>query len=327
MAAKARRRRASVASALSTATEQQAPVGEPPRKPQGLSKADWLNAFKRSFSEFLADDAMGLSQQIAYSSLLAFFPAMAFLVGALGIFGLFEDVKSLLDPIAPHGVITFISTLQQDSKGGAKVTAFVIGFFGAVWAASGAMGSVIKAVNTAYDRQETRPFWKVRGIAILLVVLSGITTAGLFLLIVVGGKLGDAISKKAGLGGAFNLIWDLARWPIAFCAILLFFALVYHLGPNTSQRRWQWVTPGSAAGAVLWLFLSGLFAVYVTFAGSYSKTYGTIASGVILLLWLNYSAFALLYGAELNSELDRQADIAAAGGPSAGLISPGRRQR
>jgi len=276
-----------------------------------LSLAEWTAAFKRSFSEFMKDDCMGLSQQIAYSSLLAFFPAMAFLVGALGLFDLFDDVKELLDPIAPNGVIEFISSLQEDSDAGTSAAAFTIGLFGAVWAASGAMGSVIKAVNKAYDRQETRPFWRVRGIAILLVVLSGITTAGIFLLIVVGGALGEAISRKAHLGGAFEWTWGILRWPVAFCAILVFFALVYYLAPNQEQRSWKWVTPGSLVGGALWLALSGLFAVYVTFAGNYTKTYGTIASGVILLLWLNYSAFALLYGAELNSELDRQADLRA----------------
>jgi membrane protein len=86
------------------------------------------------------------------------------------------------------------------------------------------------------------------------------------------------------------------------------------------------VTPGALIGGVLWLLLSGLFAVYVTYAGNYTKTYGTIASGVILLLWLNYSAFALLFGAELNAELDRQADIRAAGGERAGLVKLARRE-
>jgi membrane protein len=292
-----------------------------------MSGAEWLAALKRSFSGFMRDDCMGLAQQIAYSSLLAFFPAVAFLVGALGLFDLFDDVKTLLDPIAPNGVITFISSLQKDSGQGTSAAAFVIGFFGAVWAASGAMGSVIKAVNRAYERQETRPFWKLRGIAILLVVTTGVTTAGVFLLIVVGGALGDAIAKKAHLGGAFDWTWGILRWPVAFCAILLFFALVYYLAPNKDQRSWKWVTPGSVVGGLLWLALSGLFALYVTFAGNYTKTYGTIASGIILLLWLNYSAFALLYGAELNSELDKQADIRAAGGEHAGLVTPARRGR
>ena len=310
---------------MSTATEQRAKVGHAPSSPERLSKGQWLTALKRSFGEFMNDDCMGLAQQIAYSSLLAFFPAMAFLVGALGIFNLYDDVIALLDPIAPQGVIDFISTLQQDSGNGASAAAFVIGFFGAVWAASGAMGSIIKALNNAYERQETRPFWRVRGTAIVLVVATGITTAGVFLLIIVGGALGDAIAHKAHLGGAWDWVWGLVRWPVAFCAILLFFALVYYLGPNKDQRNWKWVTPGSLVGAALWLALSGLFALYVTFAGNYTKTYGTLATGIILLLWLNYSAFALLYGAELNSELDRQADVRAAGGENAGLTKVARR--
>jgi len=310
---------------LSTATDRDATVGRVPSSPEKLGPAEWLAAFKRAFTAFMKDDCMGLAQQVAYSSLLAFFPAVAFLVGALGLFHLFGDVKSLLDPIAPSGVIKFITGLQKDSKGGTSAAAFLIGFFGAVWAASGAMTSVIKAVNRAYERQETRPFWKVRGIAILLVVTSGLTTAGIFLLIIVGGSLGDAITKKAGLGGAFQLVWGIARWPVAFCAILLFFGLVYDLAPNKEQRSWKWITPGSVVGGLLWLLLSGLFALYVTFAGNYTKTYGTIASGVILLLWLNYSAFALLFGAELNAELDRQADIRAAGGENAGLVRLARR--
>jgi membrane protein len=294
--------------------------------PTRLSGSDWRAALKRSFSAFMADDCMGLSQQIAFSSLLAFFPAMAFLVGALGLFQLFDDVETLLDPIAPNGVIKFISSLQRDSSGGTSAAAFTIGLIGAVWAASGAMGAVIKAVNRAYDRRETRPFWKVRVVAIVLVVVTGIATAGIFLLIVVGGDLGEAIARKADLGGAFSWVWDILRWPVAFCAILLFFALVYYLAPNREQRSWKWITPGSLLGGLLWLALSGLFALYVTFAGHYTKTYGTIASGVILLLWLNYSAFALLYGAELNSELERQADIRTAGGERAGLVTPARRR-
>lgn len=259
---------------------------------------------------------MGLAKQIAYSSLLAFFPAAAFVVGALGLFHLFGDVKSLLHPIAPAGVISFISGLQKDSHGGTSAVAFGVGFVLAVWVASGAMGSVVNGVNRAYERPETRPFWKVRWIAIVLVVLTGITNTGIFLLIVVGGSLGDAIEKKAGLDGTFHLIWGMLRWPVAFSAILLFFGLVYSLSPNREQRNWKWVTPGSVVGGVLWLGLSGLFALYVTYAGHYTKTYGALASGVILLLWLNYSAFALLFGAELNSELERQADLRASRSPT-----------
>jgi membrane protein len=172
---------------------------------------------------------------------------------------------------------------------------------------------------------ETRPFWKTKITSIVLVLLSGTTIIALAVLIVFGGPLGQAVADKAGLGGAFTLLWGIARWPIAFGAVLLLFGLTYYYAPNVDHRRWQWVTPGSFVGALLWLALSGLFTLYVTFAGSYSKTYGSLAAGVILMLWLNYSAWAILFGAELNAELERQADIRAAGGAHAGLTKPSRR--
>jgi membrane protein len=222
-------------------------------------------------------------------------------------------------------VLETIDTLQNDTSTGSSVVAFLVGAAGAIWAASGAMNAVIKAVNRAYDRVETRPFWKTRLIAIFLVALTGVVLAGLLLLIVFGGPLGNAIASEIGAGGAFDLLWGILRWPIAFLAILVFFALVYYLAPNTDVRAWRWVSPGSLVGSVLWLVLSALFALYTSFSDSYSKTYGALASGIVLLLWLNYSSFALLFGAELNSELDRQAELDAAGGEGAGLVKPSRR--
>ena len=126
------------------------------------------------------------------------------------------------------------------------------------------MNAVIKSVNRAYDRVETRPFWKMRIVAIVLVCLTGLVLAGLLLLIVFGGPLGTAIADQAGLGGAFELVWTMLRWPLAFVAILLFFALVYYLAPNLDHRSWVWLTPGSLVGAVAWLVLSGLFALYTS---------------------------------------------------------------
>ena len=301
-------------------------VGRAPRRPAGLARGEWLAAFRRSFSRFMADDCMSLAKQIAYSSLLAFFPAIAFLLGLLGVLHLYDQLQSFLGAVAPHGVITFIEGLQHDQKGGTKVAALLVGGLGAVWAASGAMDAVIKTVNRAYERVEDRPFWKVRLIGIVLVLLWGLTIIALALLIVFGGPIGTAIADKANLGGAFKVVWTIARWPIAFAAILTLFALVYYLAPNHERRHWQWITPGALVGAVMWLALSALFTIYVSFAGHYSKTYGSIAAGVILLLWLNYTSYALLYGAELNAELDRQADIHAAGGEHAGLVKPARRR-
>ncbi len=300
-------------------------IGREPRSPWSLAPREWVDVLKRSLQSFLADDAVGLSAQVAFSSLLAFFPAMVFLVGLLDLVGAYETLEDFLAPVAPGAVIETIETLQRDTTTSTSVVAFVVGAGLAVWAASGAMNAVIKSVNRAYDRVETRPFWKLRIVAIVLVCLTGLVLAGLLLLIVFGGPLGTAIADQAGLGGAFEFVWTVLRWPLAFVAILLFFAIVYYLAPNLDHRSWVWLTPGSLVGAVAWLVLSGLFALYTSLSDSYSRTYGALASGIVLLLWLNYSAFALLFGAELNSELDRQAEIRAAGGPKAGLVKPSRR--
>jgi membrane protein len=150
-------------------------------------------------------------------------------------------------------------------------------------------------------------------------------TAGTFLLIVFGGDLGDALVRRTGLGDTFKLFWNVARWPIAFGAVLFFFGLIYSLAPDQTPWSWRWITPGSIVGSALWLVLSGLFALYTSFSSSYDRTYGSIAGAIVLLLWLTYSAWAILFGAELNAELARQADIHAAGGPKAGMIKPARR--
>ncbi len=283
----------------------------------------------RAGKQFIADDCMGLAQQVAFSSLLAFLPTVVLLIGLLGLFGTgaFNEVERFVGSVAPTGVTDVIDLAKKDAadnKEGSAI-AFAVGTIVAIWAASGAMGAVIKAVNRAYDRIETRPFWKLRLIAIVLVFATGLTTAGMFLLIVFGGSLGDAVVARTGLGDTFKLIWSIARWPIAFVAVLLFFAFVYHLAPNIEQRGWRWRSPGSLVGALMWLVLSGLFALYTSYSGSYARTYGSIAGAIVLLLWLNYSSWAILFGAELNAELDRQANINAAGGPRAGLVRPARR--
>jgi membrane protein len=248
---------------------------------------------------------MGLSHQVAYSSLLAFFPAMIALIAFLDLIGAYGALLDFLDPVAPKSVTSIIHQLERDT-GNASVVLVALGIFGAVWAGSGAMSSVVKAVNRAYDREETRPLWKVRLISLVLVLASAIVLAGDLLLIVLGGKLGDAIAARANLGDAFTWFWNIARWPIAFTVVLLLFAFIYYLGPNHEDRCWRWISTGSLVGSLMWLVLSGLFALYTSFSSSFSRTYGSLAGGIVLLLWLNYSAWALLFGAELNSELERR---------------------
>jgi membrane protein len=301
-------------------------VGRAPSSPFRFRPSEWAAVFRRAARGFLTDNCMSLGQQVAYSSALALFPTAAFLLGLLAVLGLFDPLQSFLGRVAPDGVISFIQGLQNDSHGGTGAVALVLGGAGAIWAASGAMGTVMQAVNIAYDRFDDRTYVRKRLTAIVLVLLFGATIVALAVLLLFGGPLGRAIADEAHLGTAFTWAWRILRWPVAFVAVLILFGLVYYFSPNVQHRHWQWITPGSVVGAALWLLLSALFTVYVTFAGSYSKTYGSLAAAFILLVWLNYSAWAILFGAELNAELDRQADIDAGGGPQAGLVRPARRR-
>jgi membrane protein len=268
--------------------------------------SSFVDSFKAAAKGFLADDCMGLAQQIAYSSLLAFFPAIVALAGLLGLIDAYDELQSFLRPVAPKAVTSLLDTFGKDSGGSGSAIALVVGIAGAIWAASGAMSTLVKAVNRAWDLEETRKFVKLRIISTLLVFAFTLVMAGMLLLIVLGGTIGDAIATRAHLGGAFDWTWAIARWPIAFAAVVGLFAIVYFVAPNKEGPRWQYVTPGSLLGGLLWLALSGLFALYTSFSDSYTKTYGALAGGIVLLLWLNYSAWAILFGAELNSELDKR---------------------
>ena len=275
-----------------------------------LSLRGWVDIVKKAGKSFIADDCIGLSQQVAFSALLAFLPSVILVIGVLGLFGPgpFNSLEHFIGSVAPKSVVDIIDLAKEDAahnKSGSAL-ALTLAVVLAFWAATGAMSSVVKAVNRAYEYVETRPVWKVRLISLGLVLATGLVLVGTFLLIIFGGNLGDAIARRTPLDGGFKVFWNIARWPVAFVAVLLFLELIYYVAPNRESRTWRWLTPGAIVGSLAWLGLSGLFALYTSYSSSYNRTYGSLAGGIILVLWLYYSAWAILFGAELNSEFDRR---------------------
>jgi membrane protein len=275
-----------------------------------LSLRGWVDIFKKAGKSFIADDCIGLSQQVAFSALLAFLPTVILVIGVLGLFGPgpFNSLEHFIGSVAPKSVVDIIDLAKEDAahnKSGSAL-ALALAVVLAFWAATGAMSSVVKAVNRAYEYVETRPVWKVRLISLGLVLATGLVLVGTFLLIIFGGNLGDAIARRTPLDGGFKVFWNIARWPVAFVAVLLFLELIYYVAPNRESRTWRWLTPGAIVGSLAWLGLSGLFALYTSYSSSYNRTYGSLAGGIILVLWLYYSAWAILFGAELNSQVDRR---------------------
>jgi membrane protein len=251
------------------------------------------------------------SAALSYYFILALFPMLLFLVSLVGVFAghgsHFRDtILGAVGRLAPGSASDLIHRVVNQtlkSGSGIKVAA---GIVGALWAASGGIGAIIVSLNVIYRTSETRPWWKQKLTVIgLTLALAGLIIVAL-VLVLYGGKLGEAVADQVGLGSAFGLAWKILAWPVAFAAMFLSYSLVYYFGPNLELRRWYWVTPGAAVGVALWLLASVGFRIYLRFFNTYTATYGSLGAVIILLLWLYITGFAILVGGEVNWVIENE---------------------
>ena len=268
-----------------------------------------IRALKATVQEFQRDDALGIAAQLAYYLILALFPFILVLVSLLGTFGseeLASEVLGYFQQVMPEQAYEIIKDFTDNIISG-KAEApglFTFGILFTLWAASGAFAALINALNRAYDVQETRPFWKVRVIAILMTLgLSVLILIGV-LLLVLGPQIGEAIANVFGLERTFLVVWEVARWPVALFFMMFTVALLYYFAPDVDQP-FRWITPGGLIGIILWVLASVGFNFYVSNFGSYNKTYGSIGAVIVLLLYLYISSLTILFGATLNATLVR----------------------
>jgi len=181
-----------------------------------------------------------------------------------------------------------------------------LGLLGALWASSSGVTAIIESLNAVYRAKETRPFWKVRLIAILLTMgLAGFIILSITL-ILYGEYIGSWLANFVGLGSLFEVVWIILQWPMAIALMLFALAAMYYFCPNVEQD-WRWVTPGSLLAVLLWLVVSLGFKLYVDHFGDYNKVYGSIAGIIVLMLWFYFAGVVLLLGGELNAEIEKAA--------------------
>jgi len=265
----------------------------------------WGELLKRTTREIIDDDCLGAAAALAYYFFLALFPAVLFLLAGASFFplhNLADDLGRVLGPVVSPDVLRVIQDQMQrlaDVDSGGILT---FGVVGAIWSSSAALVSIVSSLNRAYDVEESRPWWKVRLIAIALTVALAVFVLTSLTLVLAGPALARYIATTVGLGAAFEWTWTIVQWPVAFLLVSTALGLVYYVAPDVEQD-WVWVSPGAVVATALWLVSSLVFKFYVVRFTDYNAAYGAIGGVIVLLLWFYVSGLAILVGAEMNSEI------------------------
>jgi membrane protein len=286
----------------------------------------WKEIFKRTINEsFFKDDVLGMAAQLAYYFFLALFPAMLFLISLASFFpvsNLMDEVVRNIGRVAPPDVLKFlldqIGQISNQGHGGILTFAFLF----TIWSSSGAMVSIISTLNSAYDIEESRPWWKVRVVAVLLTVGVAMFILVSATLVLAGPQLAERVAASLHLGPVFEWTWKIAQWPLVFVLVVTALALVYYFAPDAEQE-FVLITPGAVLATVLWLVATLGLRFYVTNFGNYNETYGALAGVMILLLWFYVSGMCMLVGAEMNAEIEHASPY----GKAPGEKVPGERKK
>ena len=264
---------------------------------------------KRTWREFKADNLTDLAAALTYYGVLAIFPMIIVIVSVLGLVG-HSATQPLIDnlgKVAP-GPAKTIFTNAIHNVGGHSGTAgvlFIVGLAVSLWSASGYIAAFMRASNVVWDVEEGRPIWKTIPIRVAVTVVTVVLITASALAVVLTGGLATQVGNLIGLGSTAVTVFDIAKWPIMLLIVSLILAILYYMGPNVRQPGFRWVTPGSILAVVVWLIASAAFAFYVASFSSYNKTYGALGGIVVFLIWLWITNVVILFGAELNAELER----------------------
>jgi membrane protein len=279
-----------------------------------LSRRDWKAIVIRAGKEALHDQITDIAAALAYYAFMAIPATLLVTIGLFGVFAGPDTVNSIMDNlrgVVPGDAISLLddslTRITQNKNGG--VIMALLGLLLALWTATGAMNALMRGLNVAYDRKETRNFVKQRVTAVGMLGCMLLAFGLSFGLLVLGPHLTDWIGGALGIERVIGWIWWTLQWPVLIGGLLLAFAGLLYLGPNVDHPKFRFVTPGSLFAVIVWLLASGLFAVYVSMFGSYNKAWGSLAAVIVMLTWLWLSALAILFGAEINAEAERSREL------------------
>jgi membrane protein len=288
-----------------------------PDSPTDLGKRSWWRTSKRVVSGFRDDNVTDWAAALTYYSVLSIFPAFIALISILGLVvdpaTITRVVTDIVAQLGPESAVnTFEGPINEIS--GNQSTALlglVLGLAVALWTASNYVGAFMRASNAIYQREEGRPFWKLRPLQVLLTLVLVLMAALVVLALIVSGPVAEAIGSAVGLGDTAVTVWDIAKWPVLLVVVMLMLAILYWSAPNAKPAGFRWMSPGSVTAVAVWIIASAGFAFYVANFGSYDKTYGTLGGVIVFLVWMWITNIAVLLGAELNAETERAREIAA----------------
>lgn len=264
---------------------------------------------RRLWRESLQDELLGRAAQLAYYALLALFPALIVLTALMGLLSVerfMPELMSYLRDVLPADALLMVERFLTQVAEGSGANLLSLGALGALWASSSGVTAIMDALNVVFGvKEDRRPFWRVRLIAILLTIgLAGFVILSLGL-VLYGSTIGTWVAELMGFGVAFTWMWNVLQWPIVIGLMLIVVTAIYHICPDRRVRRWRWLTPGSVFAVGMWLIVSLGFKAYVDNFGNYNKVYGSIAGVIVLMLWLYWSGMVLLFGGEINAEIEK----------------------
>jgi membrane protein len=277
-----------------------------------------IAVLKRTVKEFQEDNITDWAASLTYYAVLALFPALLALVAIVGLAGQYPEttdsiLKILTDAGADQSTVdslrSTINGVVQNKGGAGALLGF--GLLGALWSASGYIGAFMRASNAIWEKPEGRPFWKLRPLQVVVTLVMLLLLALLLVGLVVSGPLATAIGDQIGLGSTAATVYSIVKWPVMAAVMVFLLAFLYYVAPNAKLPRFQWISPGAVAALVIWAVATVGFFFYVRNFGSYNKTYGALGGAISMLVWLWITNIAILFGQQLNSEIERARELTA----------------